>query len=308
MALKKLDSILESGREVLYLDRLSILRADPQERWLQATVTSGTEEHLEAIRIPLGPEGGRLAEAYLTKQLIVSDGDSPLPENLRLQPPYDQISSLRSQVFAIVPLILQDRAIGVLAADRTSNRVPFAASTLESLKSMATQAALALEHGRLYAAAQPVISRSLHLSEVYPAFARAVRALLPYDRIGVVVPEKKSLVMALSVAEPPLANWQGQTWENVEGTAVEWVLKNSQPLVVKDLSAEQRFADSAFIAKEGIRSSLMVPLLAGGATVGVFFLDSLTRAAYTEEEHFPGRPSCSAARTRHRQHAPVPGH
>ena len=284
MALKKLDSILESGREVLYLDRLSILRADPQERWLQATVTSGAEEHLDAIRIPLGPEGGRLAEAYLTKQLIVSDGDSPLPENLRLQPPYDQISSLRSQVFAIVPLILQDRAIGVLAADRTSNRVPFEASTLESLKSMATQAALALEHGRLYAAAQPVISRSLHLSEVYPAFARAVRALLPYDRIGVVVPEKKSLVMALSVAEPPLANWQGQTWENVEGTAVEWVLKNSQPLVVKDLSAEQRFADSAFIAKEGIRSSLMVPLLAGGATVGVFFLDSLTRAAYTEED------------------------
>ena len=28
----------------------------------------------------------------------------------------------------------------------------------------------------------------------------------------------------------------------------------------------------------------MVPLLAGGTTVGVFFLDSLTRAAYTEED------------------------
>ena len=39
MPLKKLDSILESGREVLHLDRLIILRADPQERWLQATVT-----------------------------------------------------------------------------------------------------------------------------------------------------------------------------------------------------------------------------------------------------------------------------
>ena len=239
---------------------------------------------MEAIRVPLGPEGGRLAEAYLTKQPIVSDGVNPLPEKLRLQPPYDQISSLCSEVFAIVPLIVQDRAIGVLAADRTSNRVTFEASTLESLKGMAMQAALALEHGRLYAAAQPVISRSLHLSEVYPAFARAVRALLPYDRIGVVVPDKKSLVMALSVAEPPLASWQGQVWENIEGTAVEWVIKNGQPLVVKDLSVEQRFADSAFIAKEGIRSNLMVPLLAGGTTVGVFFLDSLTRAAYTEED------------------------
>ena len=117
----------------------------------------------------------------------------------------------------------------------------FEASTLDRSRAWRSQAALALEHGRLYAAAQPVISRSLHLSEVYPAFARAVRALLPYDRIGVVVPDKKSLVMALSVAEPPLASWQGQVWENSEGTAVEWVIKNRQPLVVKDLSEEQRF-------------------------------------------------------------------
>ena len=67
MPLKKLDSILDSGREVLHLDRLIILRADPQGRWLQATVNTGTEEPVEAIRVPLGPEGGRLAEAYLTK-------------------------------------------------------------------------------------------------------------------------------------------------------------------------------------------------------------------------------------------------
>ena len=215
---------------------------------------TGTEEPLEAIRVPLGPEGGRLAEAYLTKQLIVSDGVNPLRRSCACNRHMIRSVPCAREVFAIVPLIVQDRAIGVLAADRTSNRVTFEASTLESLKGMATQAALALEHGRLYAAAQPVISRSLHLSEVYPAFARAVRALLPYDRIGVVVPDKKSLVMALSVAEPPLASWQGQVWEHIEGTAVEWVIKNGQPLVVKDLSVEQRFADSAFIAKEGIRS------------------------------------------------------
>ncbi|WP_244534651.1 ATP-binding protein [Hyphomicrobium sp. CS1GBMeth3] len=284
MPLKKLDSILESGREVLRLDRLSILRACPQQQWLQATAATGTEEPLEEIRVPIGPEGGGLAQAYLTKETIVSDGSTPIPELLRLKPPYDQIKSLRSSVFAIVPLIVQGQAVGVLAADRTSNRVPFEASTLESLRGLATQAAIALEHARLYAAAQPVISRSLHLSEVYPAFARAVKALLPYDRIGVVVPQGSSLVMALSVAEPPLASWQGQVWENIEGTAVEWVLENARPLVVKDLSAQQSFADSAFVAAEGIRSSLLMPLQAGGVTVGVFFLDSLTLGAYTEED------------------------
>ena len=284
MPLKKLDSILETGREVLHLDRLSILRVDAQQKWLQATAATGTEEPLEAIRVPIGPEGGGLAEAFLTKEAIVSDVVTPLPARLRLSPPYDQIKSLRSRVFAIVPLVVQDQAIGVLAADRKINRAPFEPSTLESLRGLAMQAAIALEHARLYAAAQPVISRSLHLSEVYPAFARAVKALLPYDRIGVVVPDKKGLVMALSVAEPPLVNWQGHIWENVDGTAIEWVLKNSKPLVVKDLSVDQSFTDSSFIAAEGIRSSLMMPLLAGGMTVGVFFLDSLTTGAYTDED------------------------
>ena len=171
------------------MDRLSILRADVRGQWLQAIASTGTEDQLRAIRVPIGPEGGGLAQAYLTKETIVCAGLCPVPDGLRLQPPYDQIKSLRSRVFAVLPLIAQGQAIGVLAADRNINRVPFDEATLDALQGLASQAALALEHARLYAAAQPVLSRSLHLSVVYPAFARAVKALLPYDRIGVIVPE-----------------------------------------------------------------------------------------------------------------------
>ena len=207
-----------------------------------------------------------------------------MPDGLRLQPPYDQIKPLRSRVFAVLPIIAQGQALGVLAADRNINRVPFDEATLDALQGLASQAALALEHARLYAAAQPVLSRSLHLSVVYPAFARAVKALLPYDRIGVIVPEGPQLIMALSVASPPLASWQGQSWAQAEGTAVDWVLKNKQPFVVKDLTEEQAFSDFTFAANEGVRATIMVPLLAGGSAVGVFFLDSLTVGAYTEQD------------------------
>lgn len=284
ISLVRLDSILETGREVLHLDRLSILRADAGGQWLQAISSTGTEDQLESIRVPIGPEAGGLAQAYLTKESIVCAGLSPVPDGLRLQPPYDQIKSLRSRVFAILPLIAQGQALGILAADRYINRVPFDAATLDALQGLASQAALALEHARLYAAAQPVLSRSLHLSVVYPAFARAVKALLPYDRIGVIVPEGQQLVMALSVASPPLPSWQGQSWAQAEGTAVDWVLKSKQPYVVKDLAEEQHFSDSVFAAQEGVRATIMVPLLAGGSGVGVFFLDSLTPDAYTEQD------------------------
>ena len=282
---KSLDGFLRTGREVLHLDRLSILLADPEGQWLQAVASTETEEPLEAIRVPIGPAGGGLAQAYLTHQPIIWDGQAEVPEGLRLKPPYDRIEAFRSRVFAIMPLVIKDHAIGILAAERKQSRGRFDPATLEPLQLLATQAALASEHSRLYAAAQPVLRRSLQLTEVYPAFALAVKALLAYDRIGVVVPEGEQLVMALSVAEPPLASWQGESWPQTEGTAGGWVLAQKKPRVVRDLATEQQaFSDDKFMVQEGIRSTLMLPLLAGEEAVGFFFLDSRTPSAYTERD------------------------
>ena len=157
-----------------------------------------------------------------------------MPEELRLKPPYDRIEAFRSRVFAIVPLVVQKQTIGVLEAGWKGNR-PFDPATVEPLQLLASQAAVASEHSRLFAAAQPVLRRSLQLTDVYPAFAAAVKALLAYDRIGVVVPEKGKLVMALSVADPPLASWQGESWSETEGTAGGWVLAERRPRIVRDL-------------------------------------------------------------------------
>jgi signal transduction histidine kinase len=147
---ERLDRLLQTAHDVLSLDRLNILLADPEGRWLGAVASLGTEDPLEAIRVPIGPEGGGLARAYLTQQMIVWDGRAPVSEGLRLQPPYDRIAALRSQVFANVPLIVQGRAIGVLGADRKHSRRPLSPSTLDLLQLFATQAALAIEQARLY--------------------------------------------------------------------------------------------------------------------------------------------------------------
>jgi signal transduction histidine kinase len=110
-----------------------------------------------------------------------------------------------------------------------------------------------------------------------------VKALLPYDRIGVIVPEGNQLVMALSVAEPPLESWEGQKWPTTEGTSIDWVLRNRKARVVRDMSKDD-FSDSVFVAKEGVRANITVPLLVGGTAVGAFFLDSKTLGAYTERD------------------------
>lgn len=285
LGLKKwFDSYVRTARDVLHLDRLAILLADGEGRWLQAVASTETDEPLETMRIPIGPAGGGLAHAYLGKQPVIWDGQMPLPEELRLKPPYDRIEAFRSRVFAIMPLIVKGQTIGVLGAGWKGNR-PFDPGVVEPLQLLASQAAVASEQARIYAAAQPVLRRSLQLADVYPAFAAAVKALLAYDRIGVVVPEKQKLVMALSVADPPLASWQGESWSQTEGTAGGWVLAEKRPRIVRDLATEgQSFSDDVFMVQEGVRSTLMLPLLAGEEAVGFFFLDNRTPGSYTERD------------------------
>jgi PAS domain S-box-containing protein len=146
----RLDRLLQTAKDVLNLDRVNILLADPEGRLLQAVDSLGTEEPLEEIRVPIGPEGGAIAQAYLTKQAIFWDGRSSVPEELRLKSPYDQIEAFRSRVFANVPLIVQGKAIGVLGADRKHSRRPFEPAMRELLQLFASQAALAIEHARFY--------------------------------------------------------------------------------------------------------------------------------------------------------------
>ncbi len=147
---ERLDRLLETARDVLHLDRINILLADPESRWLQAVASLGSEEPLEALRVPIGPEGGSLAQAYLTKRMIVWEGRGPVPEELRLKPPYDHIEAFRSQNFAVVPLVVQGKVIGVLGVDRKRSRQPLDPTMLNLLQLFATQAALLIEQARLY--------------------------------------------------------------------------------------------------------------------------------------------------------------
>jgi len=126
------------------------------------------------------------------------------------------------------------------------------------------------------------LSRSLDLEEAYPVFAAAVKTYLPYDRIGVVVPKGESLVLALSVAEPPLPSYQGMAWPDAKASAVERVLAHKDARVVRDIETEQAFPDEAFLYNEGVRATIMLPLLVGGEAVGCFFVGSRTPGAYSQ--------------------------
>jgi len=146
-----LDLVLRGAQTVLGFERLNVLLADPEKRMLQAAASLGAEEPLEEIRVPLGPEGGGIAMAFLEQRDIVLGGDGPVPEGWRLAHPNSEIGAFRSRGFVIVPLIVRGQAIGVLGADNKFSRKPIAKDTVILLRTFAAQAALAIENARLLA-------------------------------------------------------------------------------------------------------------------------------------------------------------
>ncbi len=184
---ERLSRLLRTAQEALELDRVNILLADPEGRWLQAVASTETTDGLRALRVPIGPDGGAIAQAYLTQQPIIWDGRAPLPNGLRLKPPYDGIEAFRSRVFANVPLVVQTKAIGVLGADRKRSRRAFEPSVLDLLQLFASQAAVAIEHAQLFEQLRGGRERLQHLShrlvEVQEAQRRHIAREL-HDEVG----------------------------------------------------------------------------------------------------------------------------
>lgn len=128
-----------------------------------------------------------------------------------------------------------------------------------------------------------LLGRAIILDDTFPACAAVIKTIVSCDRICVVVREGEKLVVAASFADPPLQCFQGKTWRSAAETAVEWVMNHHTPRLTRDLPREIAFADEAFIAQEGVHSTLSLPLLVGGEAIGALTLDSRTSGAFTQD-------------------------
>ncbi len=284
--------IVEQARELLHAEvSVLALRQEKSDTFAMQASSGTVTEALASVRFRPGEGlGGRVVVTGMP--IVVGDyleeyRGSPFLKIL-------EEADLRSAV--AVPLKVRDVVIGVLYVH---SRAPhqFREEDRQLLSALAGQAALAIEQARLYEAATQqakrwealyrlgaLLSRSLEVEEAYPAFAQAVKALLPCDRVGVVVPEGEKLRMALSLAESPVPSYQGAVWPQAKATALGWVLVHKTPRLIRDLATEAVYSDETFVAREGIRATVQLPLVAAGEAVGVLLLDSRTPGAYTERD------------------------
>ena len=146
----QLGMVLEAAREVVEIDRLCIWVA--RGDILEALTGAGLEREIgptEGSRIPLN-EAGAMRTVFSEGVALLFDGQHPVPAELRLRPPYSDISMIRSAAFLVVPMIARGHSIGVLTADNKWSRNTIQPHTSELLHIFASHAAVAIENARLF--------------------------------------------------------------------------------------------------------------------------------------------------------------
>ena len=151
LALKDILALIVKGaHQVLDVDRIAVFLPAPDGKSLELRSLAGDTLPADAVRVPLATQGGGLAASFQRKELVRLEEGQKIPPSLRLGPPASTEPFLRSRAFVAVPLVVKDRAVGVIAVDNKSRRGPISEEQVNLLGIFANQAAVAVDNARLY--------------------------------------------------------------------------------------------------------------------------------------------------------------
>jgi PAS domain S-box-containing protein len=203
----------------------------------------------------------------------------------------------------LVPITGADgQPLGVISVDRpTDNKRPDR-SNVEVLEIFAHQAAATVENTRLYTASikgqeqearlnevMEAIASTLDLNQIVEAVARGVLRLLPFARMTLVLPELEQQgfdLIRVNVKPDSTLVVGRDRRASLDGTALEAVLKGVGDLLVHiDFDRPSAYSDVRAAHADGERTSLFLPLLAGGQRLGVMQIGSNLIEAYGFEEY-----------------------
>jgi diguanylate cyclase (GGDEF)-like protein len=145
-----LELIVSSAHQALGVDRVAVFLPSADGKSLELSALAGQASPPGGVGVPLSTAGGGLAAAFQRKELVRLEEGQKIPPSLRLGPPGAVESFLRSRAYVAVPLVVKDRAVGVIAIDNKSRRGPIGEEQVNLLGIFANQAAVAVDNARLY--------------------------------------------------------------------------------------------------------------------------------------------------------------
>ncbi len=142
--------------------------------------------------------------------------------------------------------------------------------------------------GEVLAEIGRIVSSALDLREVYERFATAVKKLIPFDRLAIVLmePDGHSIIYDyVRGSRVPMCE-QGDRG-SISKTILEEILKKRRGLLIQERNIKRWIEQDERLfqtAQTGLRSMISVPLLAKNEVLGFLHLRSKRRNAYSRTD------------------------
>jgi signal transduction histidine kinase len=282
-----LDELLLRIRDALETDTAAILLLDEATNELVARAAAGLEESVAAgTRVPVGRGfAGRVA----AERRIVALDDVPSADIVN---PILREKGLKSLLGA--PLVVGGSVLGIVHVGTLQPR-QFTDDDAELLQLAADRAALAIDHGRAYAAAVSAAERLARLQAVTDTtldhlttaslldeLVLRVREILETDTCAVLlVDEEREDVVARAAAGLEEEVEAGVRIPLGRGFAGR-IAAERRVVFIEDVDHADVF--NPILREKGIKSLLGAPLLAHGRVLGVIHVGTLQPRLFTEDD------------------------
>jgi signal transduction histidine kinase/DNA-binding response OmpR family regulator/putative methionine-R-sulfoxide reductase with GAF domain len=294
----RLQVFVRGAHEVVGFDRVSVLLAAPDGGTLELVTTYG-DEQAPPSRLPLTPAAGAFYEAFQARRVVAVLSD----EDLARVPPIDAAlladRFFRTRRFVVAPLVVGERAIGVVSADNKPSRRPIEAASVEPFTLLCQQLATALEETRLYEETREREEEATKLARGLTLLNQASRALYrtldvravlngALDELALAFGAGAVMVNLLSESgslQGSVGRWLSEAHGRdvgfrPRGGITRLVRDIREPLILPDIGERPDVVHPAH-AVHGVRSLAAFPVIGQGRTVlGVLFL------YYTEPRAF----------------------
>ncbi len=128
-----------------------------------------------------------------------------------------------------------------------------------------------------------IISSKLNITQIFESLSDEVGKLLPYDRISIALLDENQRQIALRLIKTKDTPTVTHDLPRPKtGTAIGWVADHQQPYLRADVLETSEFHEDRLIAKEGMRSYIVVPIVSQNETIGTLNLVSRRPQTYTE--------------------------
>jgi len=138
---------------------------------------------------------------------------------------------------------------------------------------------------RLLLEVNNAIISNLTRESLFHAISEALRAVVPFDR-AVLYDSDKDVLRTFALEGRDLHGHSHTLHKHVsrQGTAVGWAFENRQPRLRSNLEREPRLPGDDILLDGGVRSYLIVPLMARGRAIGALLLASFISNRYSPDD------------------------